>query len=188
MKDQQLYIVLAIAIVVLAGGIALWGQLSTSPSQPAVNTVPAASTTPTTPTSVRSTTGTHVSSYTGKTTVVTTPPANNPVTPYNGSVNVNYTTSGFSPKVLTIRKDTTVNFVNTTNTSMWVASDPYPTNEGYSGTTATQHCPDAGDTHFDECTAVGKGNTFTFVFLKVGTWTYHDQQHPENTGTIIVTN
>lgn len=185
MKQTYLYIALAVALAIIAG-LVLFILNGTQPnavsvSQPTSTSTPTASTSA----SVR-----HTASYGTKTVTYTAPPpvTTNPINPSNPTVNVNYTNSGFSPKVLTIRRDTTVNFVNTTNASMWVASDPYPTNSGYSGTTADQHCPDTSGTHFDECSSVGKGNTYSFTFLKVGTWTYHDQQHPANTGTIIVTN
>jgi plastocyanin len=67
---------------------------------------------------------------------------------------------------------------------MWIASDPHPTHQGYSGTTRDQHCPDTSGTAFDECAA---GTTYTFVFEKVGSWGYHNHANISSRGTVVVT-
>ena len=70
---------------------------------------------------------------------------------------------------------------------MWVASDPHPTHQGYSGTTVDKHCPDTTGTAFDECTAVPQGGVYTFVFKKVGSWGYHNHANHDAKGTVVVT-
>lgn len=101
------------------------------------------------------------------------------------SVTVNYSSTGFSPKTLTVPVGTRVTFVNEGAGEMWVASDEHPTHAGYSGTERESHCPDPGGIAFDQC---GNGPLFTFVFTKEGNWTYHNHRMPEHAGTIVVVN
>lgn len=97
---------------------------------------------------------------------------------------VAYTDSGFSPAQVSVAVGGTVTFTNQSTGRMWVASDPHPTHEGYSGTTVTQHCPDTAGVAFDECAV---GNTYTFTFQKAGTWGYHNHSDSTQYGTVIVT-
>lgn len=101
-----------------------------------------------------------------------------------GSIVVTYTNGGFSPKTLTVKSGTKVTFLNNTTNRMWVASNPHPSHEGYSGTTRNQHCPDTMGISFDQCSI---GNSYTFTFAKVGTWAYHNHAADEDGGTIVVT-
>lgn len=55
------------------------------------------------------------------------------------SATVTYNGSSFSPSSVTIARGGTVTFTSTGPT-MWVASAPHPTHEGYDGTTRSQHC------------------------------------------------
>ena len=99
------------------------------------------------------------------------------------SAQVMYTSTGFSPATVTIAKGGTVTFVDQSGNPMWVASNPHPIHNGYSGTTVAQHCPDTADIAFDQCHT---GNTYTFTFLKAGTWGYHNHAQHSDTGTVIV--
>ncbi len=85
---------------------------------------------------------------------------------------VRYTTSGFSPKSITINRGEAIKFINDTNQTMWVASDPHPIHTLYPG--------------FDEGKSVGKGGVFTFTFTDAGTWSYHNHNKSTHAGTIIV--
>lgn len=85
---------------------------------------------------------------------------------------VTLTTTGFTPKTLTVAAGTRVRFVNQSNNLMWVASDPYPTHSLYP--------------EFDEKKAAGVGETFDFIFSKRGTWHYHNNTTPSQTGVIVV--
>jgi plastocyanin len=99
---------------------------------------------------------------------------------------VQYTDTGFSPASLTVKSGQRVTFVNRSNLSMWIASDPHPMHQGYDGTTFAAHCAAgyAGAKPFDQCAA---GSTFTFTFIKAGTWGYHNHAAFSDRGTIVVT-
>lgn len=89
-------------------------------------------------------------------------------------VEVDYTNSGFSPKTITIKKGTTVKFVNKSDNKMDVASDPHPIHTNYPA--------------FDQWKSSQKGqNEYDFTFEKVGSWGYHNHLNPSDTGTVIVT-
>lgn len=94
-----------------------------------------------------------------------------------------YADTGFTPKTITIKKGTRIVFVNKTTNKMWIASDPHPTNQGYSGKPRTAHCPDTSGTAFDQCNT---GNNYSFIFNKVGTWGYHNHMVDQDRGVIIV--
>jgi len=98
-------------------------------------------------------------------------------------VTITYDGTNFTPASVTIKKGDAVKFVNSTTGAMWIASDPHPTHQGYSGTTASQHCPDTAGTAFDECSA---GASYTFTFQKIGSWGYHNHANHNARGTIIV--
>lgn len=86
---------------------------------------------------------------------------------------VTYTDSGFAPKDVTVKKSTTVTFVNGSSSSMWVASAPHPTHTNYP--------------EFDQLKSVGKGQTYEFTFDKVGMWKYHNHMKPTDFGSVTVT-
>lgn len=69
---------------------------------------------------------------------------------------------------------------------MWVASGPHPSHTGYHDTTREQHCPDTTNTAFDECIAVGVGQSYSFIFQKTGTWPYHNHVSAGDFGKVIV--
>lgn len=86
---------------------------------------------------------------------------------------VTYSDTGFAPKTLTVKKGTTVRFVSTATGGMWVASAVHPTHQLLPG--------------FDQLKSVGKGGTYDYAFVKVGTWKYHNHVNPSDVGTVIVT-
>ncbi len=102
------------------------------------------------------------------------------------SATVTYTDGGFSPSRITIVQSGTVTFVNQSGGQMWVASSPHPAHTGYSNTTRSQHCPDTAGAAFDECTAVGAGQSYSFTFQKAGTWGYHNHVNAGDFGTVVV--
>ena len=85
---------------------------------------------------------------------------------------VNYTANGFEPSSMTISIGETITFVNETEKSMRVASDPHPAHTDLSV--------------FDEKTGVEKGKSYSFTFEKKGTWGYHNHLSARDKGTIIV--
>jgi plastocyanin len=101
------------------------------------------------------------------------------------SATVALTSSGPSPKSVTIKKGGTVTWVNQTGGAMWIASAPHPTHTGYDGTTEQTHCAAGytGPAPFDECK---EANTFSFTFNKVGSWSYHNHENASLFGTVVV--
>lgn len=100
------------------------------------------------------------------------------------AVAVTFNGSGFSPQSVTVAQGGTVTFAST-GALMWVASDPYPLQNGYDGTTEQQHCAQGypGLAPFDQCSS---GTSFSFTFDKVGTWGYHDYLEQSAAGTVTV--
>lgn len=85
---------------------------------------------------------------------------------------VRYTTSGFSPTIVTITKGSSVQFTNETNQQMWVASDPHPTHSAIPS--------------FDQQTGVGMGGTYIFKFNETGKWYFHNHLNSSRSGLVIV--
>lgn len=85
---------------------------------------------------------------------------------------VTYADTGFSPSVTTITVGSTVTFTNESSKSMWVASAVHPTHSLLPG--------------FDQLASVGKGVTYEYTFIKVGTWKYHNHMNPTDTGSVVV--
>lgn len=107
-----------------------------------------------------------------------TPPTSGaPGSPTGGNVQVEsatvvYGASGFSPATLRVKAGATVTFKNESSNQMWVASNPHPVHTGYSG--------------FDARQAYGSGQSYSFTFARVGTWSYHNHLNPGDGGTIVV--
>jgi len=93
---------------------------------------------------------------------------------------VTYTDAGFSPRILTVKKGTTVSFKNTSSRPMRVASDPHPTHDKYP---TKGGC--VGST-FDVCNTIAPSQSWSFTFDAVGTWGYHNHVNPREGGTIVV--
>lgn len=107
--------------------------------------------------------------------------AGQPVSAYT----VKYTDQGFEPATLTVPAGTTVTFVNQSAGEMWIGSDQHPSHTSYDGTSKDEHCAPGytGAKPFDEC---GTGSTYTFTFLKAGTYGYHNHKNDDDRGTIVV--
>lgn len=99
------------------------------------------------------------------------------------SATVEYSVNGFSPAEVTIRKGGKVTFTSVDGSPIWVASNAHPTHTEYDGTSRDEHCVGRVGTSFDQCTA---GPSYSFVFLKVGTWGYHNHLSPNNLGAVTV--
>lgn len=80
---------------------------------------------------------------------------------------------GFSPTSITIKKGTTVTFMNEGSTSHWPASDPHPTHTIYP--------------EFQAPSEIKPGASWSFTFDKVGSWRYHDHLNSGEKALIIVT-
>lgn len=99
------------------------------------------------------------------------------------SASVTYSSSGFSPSEITIRRGGTVTWRNEGGGTMWVASAMHPTHTTYSGTTLQEHCDTLSNDSFDQCQ---NGGTYSFTFDKVGTWAYHNHSQSSHFGRVIV--
>ena len=81
--------------------------------------------------------------------------------------------SDFSPKTIKVKKGQDVTWMNQDSNPHQISADPYP--EGGS-------LPDLNSQE-----PLGQGESYTFVFDKAGTYTYHDHLNPESyKGTVIV--
>lgn len=91
---------------------------------------------------------------------------------------VRYNGMSFQPQEVKIHKGTKVFFLNESiqQRPMYVASDDHPTHERYPG--------------FDTAAVNQKfpalSESFSFVFDRAGTWSYHDHNFPSARGIIIV--
>lgn len=83
-----------------------------------------------------------------------------------------YGPNGFVPSPITVKVGTTVAFSNESANPMWVASDVHPTHSLLPG--------------FDALKSIGKGQTYEYTFVKVGTWKYHNHMNPTDTGIVVV--
>ncbi|OGC50792.1 hypothetical protein A2716_02025 [candidate division WWE3 bacterium RIFCSPHIGHO2_01_FULL_40_23] len=88
-------------------------------------------------------------------------------------VTVTVTSEGFNPKSVTVTQGETVVWRNETEGQTWVASAVHPTHQVYPG--------------FDQLKGMGKGETYSFTFEKIGTWKYHDHLNPTRFGEVVVT-
>ncbi len=141
--------VTVIILAVLAVGAALYLKNQVQPTNPDV-----AQTTTITP------------------TVTETPAVTTTVIPAAviAKVEVKFTDNGYEPKTLTVKKGTTVTFVNKSTKTMWVASAPHPTHTDYP--------------EFDQGQ---NADTYEFTFDKVGSWKFHNHSPFQAGGVVNVT-
>ena len=93
---------------------------------------------------------------------------------------ITYTSGGFSPSVINVKKGEEVTFLNESGGAMWPASAIHPTHTLY----PTQGgC--VGST-FDACQGIEPGEAWSFKFDIAGTWKYHNHLNSSQTGTIVV--
>lgn len=86
---------------------------------------------------------------------------------------VSITSAGFVPATIAVKVGQAVVWTNKDSSPHWVASDPYPTDNALAGLNAKQ------DMNYN--------GSFSFIFSKAGTYTYHDQLNPYTLkGTIVV--
>lgn len=104
-------------------------------------------------------------------TTVTNPASSAPIAPVSVKI-VTLNDSGFSPASTEVKAGETVKFINDGSGKMWVASAPHPTHTNYS--------------EFDEKAGVDNGGSYEFIFLKTGSWKYHNHLNPSQFGTIVV--
>jgi plastocyanin len=97
--------------------------------------------------------------------------------PITGNVDISvhevtYDGENFSPKTLTIKVGDYVYFKNASDKSFRPASNPHPAHIDYA--------------EFDAKTGIAAGQTFSFQFLRLGTWNYHDHLNPSAIAKVLV--
>ena len=96
-------------------------------------------------------------------TQVEMPPATSTI-----SMNAN----GFEPSTITIKKGSTVTFVNNDKKNHWPASAPHPIHTDYPA--------------FDPRQAIAASASWSFTFDQAGTWKFHDHLNPSFFGSVTV--
>ena len=99
---------------------------------------------------------------------------------------VQFTSEGYVPKELTIKKGDTVKWVNTMDIQIWPASARHPTHTVYPGSNIEKCGTSEERGIFDACRGFGKGQSWSFTFNEVGSWFYHDHLTPTFFGKITV--
>lgn len=87
-------------------------------------------------------------------------------------ITISYQDGEFTPNVITVRKGTTIRFINRGSDNMWVVSNPHP---------AHSDLPD-----LDQKNVSRTGGSYQYTFSVVGRWGYHNHVLPQANGTIIV--
>lgn len=95
-----------------------------------------------------------------------------PLETQSGEVTINMTEDGFVPDEIKITKGTKVTFKNSDKFYHWPASDLHPSHSQYSD--------------FDPRRTIEPGESWSFVFDKVGEWGMHDHISPYMIGKIHV--
>lgn len=91
---------------------------------------------------------------------------------YSDFATTTMVTDGFSPAIITVRKNTRVTFVNRDSLWRWPASDIHPSHDIYA--------------EFDPKHPIAPGEQWSFMFEKTGEWGMHDHLAPYITGKVIV--
>lgn len=99
---------------------------------------------------------------------------------------VTYLDSGYSPSVITIKKDDIVYFENKSSKMMWTASAIHPTHAIYPGSNIEMCGTNTLVAIFDACKGYQLGEVWGFVFIHQGTWKYHNHLQPNHAGTVVV--
>lgn len=78
----------------------------------------------------------------------------------------------FVPATLTVKKGTTVTWINKDQAEHWVVSDPHPTHSDL---------PDLNSKK-----GLLQNETYQFTFNEIGEFNYHDEKNNTITGTVVV--
>lgn len=84
---------------------------------------------------------------------------------------VQLTDKGFTPSKVTIKASTAIHWKNTTDEKATINSDDHPTHKKFP------------ELNLGE---LAKGQDLVHVFIKKGTYTYHNYYDPSQKGTIVV--
>ncbi len=160
MTDKKSIIIGILIIIVIILGVSIFGkQVANAPAEKEMATT---------------TEDTKVTTEIAPSVTTKTSPTSSklPLKAPDGSYYVYYTSSGFSPNVVTIKQGQTITFINKTTTSLRLMSNDHPTHQKYS--------------EFNMSKTVGVGGKFSFTFLRAGVWGYHNETALYHAGTVIV--
>ena len=99
---------------------------------------------------------------------------------------IEISSNGFSPEELQINKGDSVIFLGADEELHWPASNIHPTHRIYPGSGIEKCSTTEKDSLFDSCRSLNQGESFTFTFNQLGTWSYHDHLNGGLRGIIIV--
>ena len=85
---------------------------------------------------------------------------------------VSITSNGFVPSTITIKKGQAVSWTNNDTAKHQIDSDPYPTNSNLSSLNDPQ--------------VLGQSDTYSYIFNKTGTYTYHDNLNPYSIKGVVI--
>jgi len=107
------------------------------------------------------------------TTTSNTPPPPPSTEVLSGTVEIDITSSGFTPSDVTVKSGTVVTFKNTDSSKQhWPASNPHPSHTDLPG--------------FDSLKGLAQNETYSFTFTKLGKWKFHDHLNERLGGSVTV--
>lgn len=96
---------------------------------------------------------------------------------------ISFTSNGYEPSMVTVKRGDTVRFVNNSTLDTWPASANHPTHTVYPQKSAD----DCLGSTFDACRGLKPGESWDFTFTEAGTWGFHDHLHANRRGSVVVT-
>lgn len=93
---------------------------------------------------------------------------------------VSFTDNGFEPVSVQIKKGETIRFTNNSSGPMWVAARGVEPARIYPGS------GECGQSAFDMCKSIGRGEFWEFTFDAKGEWGFQNFEKPEEFGSIRV--
>jgi len=143
-------------------------------------------------TSIATTTdeGTPRATNKGEATTVTTVTTSTTTAAVPGKLfTVTYTKNGFNPQSFSVQIGTKVTWVNNSTQQLWVAVASHPDHTSYDGSTRAMHCvmdKPTSSAIFDECAPINPGESWSFTFTKLGSWSFHNHLSPNDEGMVTV--
>jgi len=99
---------------------------------------------------------------------------------------IEYTSEGYVPNEVSIKKGDTVKWVNKSEVEMWPASAKHPTHEVYPGSGITKCGTSEEAGIFDACKGIPVDGSYSFTFNETGAWFFHDHLDSKKFGQVKV--
>ena len=99
---------------------------------------------------------------------------------------VEITSNGFSPETITIKQGERITWLNKKTGAGWPASAVHPSHKSYPNSDIAKCGTDEENEIFDACRGLAQGESYSFTFNEVGSWSYHDHLNPSSRGTVVV--